>query len=555
MWLLLVAASGVALLVFRWLLDRSRKPRRGDGDLPPGPQGLPLVGYSLGLKPLEQLDALAEEYGPVFMFRLLGKDYVHLGSYSAIREAYLKLGDCFVGRPRDSTAMGYLLDHQGISNSEGHEWTEHRRFVLHTLRDFCFGKLSVLDRVQDAAHRLVGRVAAQGGRPFDPEPLIFEAVVATMAGLLFDVEYEDEQGAANNASSSARGAADDKSNDNEQQQTDGGAVPADDATKADERRDVSPAEAEDEANLARLVRLVAKATPLLNNDVLPQLWTCASPVELSPGFSELQRLKRELDDFLERMIADHEPSLDESRLRDYMDVYLDERRRAMEEGTLHKSTFTIHRLKTICVDLLVSGTASSVAQLCWTLKLLARHPQCQRRCQDEMDAVLASADQLGSVFSKDNLPFTEACLLESARFASVHMVAAPRTNVEEASVCGFRVPAGSRVLANLWLAHRDTGFWREPHRFDPTRFLAEDGRPERKDAFLPFGLGKRVCIGESLAKTQMFVFVTELLKRFTFTLPEEFATQDLNFRPSQGTLRFAEPFHLVATPKILSTTL
>lgn len=543
------------MLVFRWLLDRSRKPRRGDGDLPPGPQGLPLVGYSLGLKPLEQLDALAQEYGPVFMFRLLGKDYVHLGSYSAIREAYVKLGDCFVGRPRDSTAMGYLLDHQGISNSEGHEWTEHRRFVLHTLRDFCFGKLSVLDRVQDAAHRLVGGVAAQSGRPFDPEPLIFEAVVATMAGLLFDVEYEDEQGADNNASPSAAPRAGDKSNENEQQQTDGGAVPADDATKAEERRDVAPADVEDEADLARLVRLVSKATPLLNNDVLPQLWTCASPVELSPGFSELQRLKRELDEFLERMIADHEPSLDESRLRDYMDVYLDERRRAMEEGTLHKSTFTIHRLKTICVDLLVSGTASSVAQLCWTLKLLARHPQCQRRCQDEMDAVLASADQLGSVFSKDNLPFTEACLLESARFASVHMVAAPRTNVEEASVGGFRVPPGSRVLANLWLAHRDSGFWREPHLFDPTRFLAEDGRPERKDAFLPFGLGKRVCIGESLAKTQMFVFVTELLKRFTFTLPEEFATQDLNFRPSQGTLRFAEPFHLVATPKILSTTL
>lgn len=555
MWLLLVAASGVALLVFRWLLDRSRKPRRGDGDLPPGPQGLPLVGYSLGLKPLEQLDALAQEYGPVFMFRLLGKDYVHLGSYSAIREAYVKLGDCFVGRPRDSTAMGYLLDHQGISNSEGHEWTEHRRFVLHTLRDFCFGKLSVLDRVQDAAHRLVGGVAAQSGRPFDPEPLIFEAVVATMAGLLFDVEYEDEQGADNSASPSAAPRAGDKSNENEQQQTDGGAVPADDATKAEDRRDVAPADVEDEADLARLVRLVAKATPLLNNDVLPQLWTCASPVELSPGFSELQRLKRELDEFLERMIADHEPSLDESRLRDYMDVYLDERRRAMEEGTLHKSTFTIHRLKTICVDLLVSGTASSVAQLCWTLKLLARHPQCQRRCQDEMDAVLASADQLGSVFSKDNLPFTEACLLECARFASVHMVAAPRTNVEEANVCGFRVPPGSRVLANLWLAHRDTGFWREPHLFDPTRFLAEDGRPERKDAFLPFGLGKRVCIGESLAKTQMFVFVTELLKRFTFTLPDEFATQDLNFRPSQGTLRFAEPFHLVATPKVLSTTL
>lgn len=578
MWLLLVAASGAALLVFRWLLDRSQKPRHGNSDLPPGPQGLPLIGYSLGLKPLEQLDALAEEYGPVFMFRLLGRDYVHLGSYSAIREAYVKLGDCFVGRPRDSTAMGFLLDHQGISESEGHEWTEHRRFVLHTLRDFCFGKLSVLDRVQEAAHRLVGRVAAQGGQPFDPEPLIFEAVVSTMAGLLFDVDFdvnkkyvgscENKAEGESRASNDGAPMTDDTSPTNDSSPTDN-SPQADDASQGDDNSQADDAtavedqasgsvEPEEESDLARLIRLVTRLTPLLNNDVLPQLWTRASPVELQPSFSELQRLKRELDDFLEKMVAEHEPSLDDSQLRDYMDVYLDERRRAMEEGTLDRSTFTIQRLKTICVDLLVSGTASSVAQLCWTLKLLARNPEAQERCQQEMDDVLGSSDQLGSVFSKDNLPFTEACLLEAARFASVHMVAPTRTNVEEATVCGYRVPAGCRVLANLWLAHRDPGFWQEPHRFDPTRFLQPEelhGRPDKRDAFLPFGLGKRVCIGESLAKTEMFVFVTELLKKFTFSVPEEFAAQDLKYRAAQGTLRFPEPFNLVAERRVMTTTL
>lgn len=591
MWLLLVAASGAALLVFRWLLDRSRQPRHGDSDLPPGPQGLPLIGYSLGLKPLEQLDALTEEYGPVFMFRLLGRDYVHLGSYSSIREAYVKLGDCFVGRPRDSTAMGFLLDHQGISESEGHEWTEHRRFVLHTLRDFCFGKLSVLDRVQEAAHRLVGRVADQAGEPFDPEPLIFEAVISTMAGLLFDVDYdtnkkyvcscENKAEGETPGSNAAAPTADDTSPADDTLQA-GDTLPADDNSQADDASqgddtlqadDLSSAsdaaaleedqasgsvEPEEGGDLARLIRIVTRLTPLLNNDVLPQLWMRASPVELQPGFQELQRLKRELDELLEQMVAEHEPSLDDSQLRDYMDVYLDERRRAMEEGTLDTSTFTISRLKTICVDLLVSGTASSVAQLCWTLKLLARHPEAQERCQREMDAVLSSPDQLGSVFSRDNLPFTEACLLEAARFASVHMVAPPRTNVEEATVCGFRVPAGCRVLANLWLAHRDPGFWQEPHRFVPERFLqAEElhGRPDKRDAFLPFGLGKRVCIGESLAKTEVFVFVTELLKKFSFSVPAEFAAQDLSFRPAQGTLRFAEPFRLVAERRVLTTTL
>ncbi|KAM7307056.1 hypothetical protein ISCGN_010692 [Ixodes scapularis] len=119
MWLLLVAASGVVLLVCRWLLDRSEQPRTNEADFAPGPQGLPLVGYSLGAQPLEKLNVLAEQYGPVFAFRFLGRDYVHLGTYSAIREAYIKLGDCFVGRPRIPSAMAYILDCQGIRNFHG----------------------------------------------------------------------------------------------------------------------------------------------------------------------------------------------------------------------------------------------------------------------------------------------------------------------------------------------------------------------------------------------------------------------------------------------------
>lgn len=471
------------------------------------------MGYSLGAQPFDQLNVLAEEYGPVFAFRFLGRDYVHLGSYSVIREAYLKLGDCFVGRPRDPSAMAYLLDCQGISECEGQQWTEHRRFVLHTLRDFCFGKLSVQDKVQEVAHQLVDRVERASGGSMDPEPMLNEAVVSVLASLLFDLN----------------GDVDEEPTNGERVEEDGG-------------------------DLARLIRLVNGATPFLY-DTLPNFWTCATPIELTAGFSELQRLKRDFHVLMDQLVADHERSLDDSKLRDYMDVYLDERRRAMEEGTLDGSTFTIHRLKTICLDLLLSGTASTTALLCWALKLVARHPDVQGRVQAEMDAVLASQDQLGSVFTRDNLPFTEAVILEVHRFASIYMVAPLRTNSEESSLGGVRVPAGSRVLANLWRAHRDPGFWSEPERFDPTRFLGGDGRPDKKEAFMPFSLGKRVCLGESLAKTEAFIFLTELLKKFSFAVAEPFEDQDLGWRPPRGTLRFPEPFQLIATPRVLSTTL
>lgn len=112
----------------------------------------------------------------------------------------------------------------GISECEGQHWTEHRRFVLHTLRDFCFGKLSVQDRVHEAADRLVARLEGAAGKALNPEPLLNEAVVSVLASLLFDVPSSDDQG-----------------------------------------------------DLVRLIRLVNGATPFLHA-TLPNLWTwCVAP--------------------------------------------------------------------------------------------------------------------------------------------------------------------------------------------------------------------------------------------------------------------------------------
>lgn len=498
MWLLLVITCVVAFLFYLWL---DKVGVCGGSNLAPGPLGLPFLGYSLGARPLETLERLAKDYGPVARFQVLGKEYVHLGSYSVIREAYMKTGEAFTGRPHSRTALRWLLDGRGISEDEGQEWTEHRRFVLHTLRDFSFGHLDVSDRVQEAAEQLVDDVKKYRGRTFDPLPLLRSAAVSVLAGLLFDRARMPE---------------------------------------GDEEFDA-------------VLELVTTASEQVFN-CLPQLWRDVVPLEMRPGFSELRRVKQQLHELLNQVIREHEQSFNDSLLRDYLDVYLDERRRAKEEGSLDTSTFTVDHLKTICIDLLVCGSESVALWLHWALRIVAEQPQVQRRIQEEMDSLAFAEDKLDSVTIRENLPYTEATILEIHRYASVYALALFRTNPEETTLCGFRIPAQSNIVANLQLAHRDPEYWENPDVFDPSRFLGDDGRPEKRDGFIPFSAGKRMCLGESLTKTEAFIFLTTLLKKFTFELCR-ISTDDMVPLAGDSILRSAGRYKLLATPRMQTTTL
>ncbi|XP_064484004.1 cytochrome P450 2J1-like [Ornithodoros turicata] len=495
MWFLLTLVTIVAYCFYRWFENRCD----GNCSLPPGPQGLPVLGYWLGDRPLETLQRLAKDFGPICRFRVLGKDYIHLGSCSAIREAYLKTGDAFVGRPHRESAVTWILDGRGISQGEGAEWIEHRRFVLHTLRDFNFGHLDVSEIVQEVADQLAGSVAERTLRPMDPLPLLTTSTLSVLAGLLFDRAQMPE---------------------------------------GDEEFDT-------------LLELITAASEYAF-DYLPQLWKGIVPLKMRRNFSEIRRIKQELHDLLNQVIKEHEQSFNDSMLRDYLDVYLNERRRAEREGTLASSSFTMHHFRTICLDLLLSGTASTATWLHWALRIMAEHPKVQQRIQEEMDSLLCADDKFDSVVMRDNLPYTEATILEIHRFASVYSVAMLRTNPEATTLCGFGIPAKSVIIANLRLAHQDPEYWDNPGVFDPTRFLGEDGRPEKRDGFLPFSLGKRMCLGEALTKSVSFIFLTTLLKKFSFELC---STDETNSEEAETVLRSPGNYKLFVTPRVQTTTL
>lgn len=86
---------------------------------------------------------------------------------------------------------------------------------------------------------------------------------------------------------------------------------------------------------------------------------------------------------------------------------------------------------------------------------------------------------------------------------------------------GYSIPKGSVVLANLWAVHRDPKVWEKPNDFNPSRFLDEQGQILKKEAFIPFGIGRRVCMGEQLAKMELFLMFVNLLQSFSFSFASD----------------------------------
>lgn len=86
---------------------------------------------------------------------------------------------------------------------------------------------------------------------------------------------------------------------------------------------------------------------------------------------------------------------------------------------------------------------------------------------------------------------------------------------------GYDVPENTMVMINHWALHHDPNYWKDVDTFDPTRFLNEEGKLSMKpESWLPFSAGRRVCLGESVAKPELHLMFASIMQRFKISLPE-----------------------------------
>jgi cytochrome P450 len=211
-----------------------------------------------------------------------------------------------------------------------------------------------------------------------------------------------------------------------------------------------------------------------------------------PGASEFEQARQTIDEIILGMISERRAASEPGH--DLLGMLL--------AATDEDGVMSDRQLRDEVVVTYIAGYETTAWALAWGLMLLAEHGQLVADLQAEVDA----HDNLMAI------PLLDATVREILRlYPSVPFL--PRRAVVDEELLGYPIPAGTTVVVLPWLIHRNPKFWPNPTRFDPRRHLDAPSRPRL--AWMPFGAGQRVCIGQGLALMEANVALGKLLRRFT----------------------------------------
>ncbi len=194
------------------------------------------------------------------------------------------------------------------------------------------------------------------------------------------------------------------------------------------------------------------------------------------------------------------------------------------------------------MTLVLTGHETTTHALTFTLALLGRNPAAYERMIAEVDEVLGGRDPLAT--DVDALPWTKAVICEALRLypPGCYLI---RDAAQDDDILGVPVRAGDTIALSPYLLHRIPEFWPDPERFDPRRFLPDSASARPDYAYLPFGAGRRICLGASLAQLEMMLVLTVLAQSVIIDVA---STEPLRVR-GDVTLHPRKPVVATVTPR------
>jgi cytochrome P450 len=244
----------------------------------------------------------------------------------------------------------------------------------------------------------------------------------------------------------------------------------------------------------------------------------------TPGNRRLAAATRRLDDVVYGIVRDRRQDEDRGDLLSMLLQARDENGLGMSERQVRDEVMT----------LLLAGHETTALTLTWAFLLLDRNPDARLRLEAELAAVLGAESPSPDVVSA--LPYTQAIVNETLRLYPPAYVTG-REAIRQTRVGGTAIPKGHIILISMYTTHRDARFFPEPDEFRPERWL--DGLEKRlpRGAFIPFGMGSRMCIGAAFAMMEAVLLLATIARRWRFELvPAEIPTQpSITLRPATPT--------------------
>jgi cytochrome P450 len=163
--------------------------------------------------------------------------------------------------------------------------------------------------------------------------------------------------------------------------------------------------------------------------------------------------------------------------------------------------------------LFLAGHETSASALTWVFYLLATQPALVARLRAEIDEVVGPGPILFEHTRK--LLFVRNVFRETLRLYPP-ITFLPRVANEATRIGDYPVKKGALIMVAPWVLHRHQAYWRDPHLFDPDRFLPEREAEMTTGAYIPFGIGPRVCAGAAFAQVEAVLLIARLFRHFDF---------------------------------------
>jgi cytochrome P450 len=181
----------------------------------------------------------------------------------------------------------------------------------------------------------------------------------------------------------------------------------------------------------------------------------------------------------------------------------------------HGQPMEPQQIRDEAVTLFLAGHETTANTLNWTFTLLAQNPEIEATLHEELDAVLGG--RAPTMADLDQLQYTEQVIKESMRLYPPAW-SIGRVAIEDVQIGEWTLPRGTRAGIVTYMTHHDPALWDQPERFDPTRFGPEREATTPKYAYLPFGGGPRVCIGNHFAMMEAKLLLAGIASRYQLRL-------------------------------------
>ncbi|XP_042637198.1 cytochrome P450 2G1 [Orycteropus afer afer] len=430
------------------------------GKLPPGPTPLPFLGNLLQVRTdatYQSFMKLKEKYGPVFTVYMGPRPVVVLCGHEAVKEALVDQADDFSGRGELASIDRNFQGH-GVALANGDRWRILRRFSLTILRDFGMGKRSIEERIQEEAGYLLEELRKTNGAPFEPTFFLSRTVSNVISSVVFGsrFDYEDKQ-------------------------------------------------------FLKLLKLI--------NESFIEMSTPWAQVPIShlsahptPNLNYLSyNLIEELKDFVASRVKINEASFDPSHPRDFIDCFLIKMHQ--DKNNPH-TEFNLKNLVLTTLNLFFAGTETVSSTLRYGMLLLMKYPEVEAKIHEEINQVIGP-HRIPSVDDRVKMPYTDAVIHEIQRLTDIVPMGVPHNVIRDTHFRGFLLPKGTDVFPLIGSVLKDPKYFRYPDAFYPQHFLDEQGRFKKNEAFVPFSSGKRICLGEAMARMELFLYFTSILQNFS----------------------------------------